>query len=37
MKFLKKLTKSIILALYWHKAINAVYKGDFKKASIWMK
>lgn len=32
MKFLRKLIKSIILAFYWRKAINAVYKGDFKKA-----
>jgi hypothetical protein len=32
MKFLRKLIKSIILALYWHKAMNAVYREDYKKA-----
>lgn len=32
MKFFIKLIKSVILSIYWHKALNAVYKNDYKKA-----
>jgi hypothetical protein len=37
MNYLKKLIKSIILSLYWHKAMNAVYKDDFNQALKFLK